>query len=334
MKKIELVRTKTYNAFEVRDVVEQEIKEDEVEIEVNYAGLAFADVMMRMGKYPGSPKLPFTPGYDVTGKVTKVGSEVKNCKVGDKVTALPQFGGYTQKLVVNEDRVFTIAANFDPKKSVCLMLNYTSAYQMLVHEAKVKKGQVILVHSGAGGVGTALLDLARVFELKTYATASLSKHDVVKKFGAIAIDYKANDFVDIVLKHEPNKVDFVFDPVGGSHWKKSRKVLKKGGVLVGFGMLSMFSGNKILDSFLNIFKTIFSLKIFTKGKKFKFYGVNFNKNIIGFRADVANVLKLYAEKKIDPHIGKVLPLVDIVKAHQLLSQGKTTGKVILNCKEL
>jgi NADPH2:quinone reductase len=331
-KKVVLVAT---GGPEVLKVVEDEVPEpgeNELRIRTEYAGVAFADIMMRHGKYPGSPKVPFTPGYDIVGRVDSLGKGASHLKIGQKVAALTRFGGYAHYICIAQEKVVIVPDKANSSDTVCLVLNYITAYQMLHRIAKVKPGQNILIHSAAGGVGTALLQLGKTLGLKMYGTASRRKHNTVKKFGGIPIDYKQYDFVAMVSKHEPEGVDAVFDPVGGDHCKRSLKVVKKGGILVGFGALAMFENGRITGSIMGTIIKMMGLKVFSGRKNFTFYGINIDKHPDWYKEDLSKILHLYLKGDIKPVIGKILPLEEVQKAHVLLSEGKIIGKILLDCR--
>ena len=331
MKKVLLTGAGSVDSLQI---IESEIPEPgagEVLVKVEAAGVAFADVMMRHGKYPGAPKFPFTPGYDVAGRIEKPGENPGKFNAGDRVVGMMQFGGYSQYAVISVNRLLKVPEKLPASELVCLPLNYVTAYQMLRQSGKLKAGSVILVHSAAGGVGTALLQLAEHHDIKVYGTASNLKHDVVKACGGIPIDYKNEDFTEYVRRFEPDGIDAVFDPIGGEHLLKSHSLLKKGGSLVGFGMLSMFEKDRVVSGFLKSIMIILKLKIFSKGRKFIFYGINFKKDPEGYIRDLQSVLDLYAAGKIKPLVGRILPLEEVREAHELLSNGRVSGKIVLDC---
>ncbi|MDP4651267.1 MAG: alcohol dehydrogenase catalytic domain-containing protein, partial [Haliea sp.] len=168
----------------------------QVRVKVLTAGTGFTDTIVRQGQYVDvKEKPPFTPGYDWFGVVDALGSGVSGLQVGDAVADMPAIGGYTQYLCVAADHVVPCPAGIDPVQAVCMMLSYTTAWQMLTRECSLQPGDAILVHAAGGAVGTALLELARELQLTVYGTASASKHDLVRSFGATPIDYRNADFV-------------------------------------------------------------------------------------------------------------------------------------------
>ena len=161
-------------------LVEDELLEpraNEVRVKVLAAGVSFADILLREGVHPESwnlGKTPFTPGWDIVGVVDKIGDKVSKWQTGQMVAALPIIGGYAEYISLPSNELVPVPAGLDPAEAVSLVLNYTTAYQMLHRCAHIKPGEIILINGGAaGGVGTALLQLGKLVNLKKmYGTAS------------------------------------------------------------------------------------------------------------------------------------------------------------------
>jgi NADPH2:quinone reductase len=233
---------------EVLKYIEENLPEpgpSEVRIKVLAAGVAYADVLMRRQLYPGTPRPPFTPGYDLVGEVDALGQNVTQFVVGQRVGALTIRGAYSQFAIVPEELLVPVPDAVDPAEAVCLILNYMTAYQMLHRIAKVASGQTILIHGAAGGVGTALLQLGVLQGITMYGTASKSKQEAIAGAGGIPIDYKAQDFSKRVRELSHDGVDAVFDPVGGINWWRSYRLLRRGGNLVCYGMSVVVTHGKI-----------------------------------------------------------------------------------------
>ena len=150
----------------------------EVRVKVFAAGVAFADVLMRRGMYLGQPPFPFVPGYDVVGEIDAIGESVTDFRVGQRVAALLMTGGYSQFTIVPEADLVPVPDGLDPAEAVSLVLNYVTAYQMLRRVAEMRSGQSMLVHSAAGGVGTAALQFGKIIGLTMFGAASKPKHRV------------------------------------------------------------------------------------------------------------------------------------------------------------
>jgi NADPH2:quinone reductase len=189
-------------------LVEDELLEpraNEVRVKVLAAGVSFADTLMRKGIHPESwnhGRTPFTPGWDVVGVVDKLGDKVSTWQTGQMVAALPIVGGYAEYIFLSPNELVLVPPGLDHAEAVSLVLNYTTAYQMLYRCSHIKPGEIILINGGAaGGVGTALLQLGKLANLKKmYGTASYEKHDIVSDLGCIPIDYKSVDIVREIIK--------------------------------------------------------------------------------------------------------------------------------------
>src|SRR5919112_674183 len=226
---------------EVLEVVEREVPEPgpgEARVKVLATGVAFADVMMRHGLYPGVPEFPFTPGYDLVGEVEDLGPGVSAVAVGQRVAALTQIGAHAQYVSLPAEELVRVPADVDAAEAASLPLNYVTAHQMLFRVARVRPGERILVHGAAGGVGTALLQLGGLQGLEMYGTASAGKHDLVSGLGATPIDYKAEDFVERVRALTGDGMDAVFDHIGGVHVARSFATLHRGPRLLPYGLSS------------------------------------------------------------------------------------------------
>ena len=166
-----------------------------VRLKMLAAGVSYPDVMMRQGIHPEARRPPFTPGWDVIGAVDVLGEGVEAVPLGATVAAMPIVGGYAEYLCLPATELVRVPPQLDPAEAVCLVLNYVTAYQMLHRSARAKPGETALVHAAAGGVGTALLQLARLQGIRTYGTASTGKLRTIESLGGHAIDYKRSDFL-------------------------------------------------------------------------------------------------------------------------------------------
>ncbi|MDJ0691053.1 MAG: zinc-binding dehydrogenase [Xenococcaceae cyanobacterium MO_188.B32] len=216
------------------------------------------------------------------------------------------------------------------KAGVSLVLSYVTAYQMLHRIAKVEKGQQILIHGAGGAVGTAMIQLGNLLELKIYGTASQSKHQLVSSLGANPIDYRTEDFVEQILALTRDGVDASFDFIGGENLKRSFSVLRQQGILVSYGFYNsvMGKGGSIPLDFLR-------LKLWNmlpNGRSTAFYSIeNLRKRQPAwFSDDLTNLFKLLKQRKIEPIISKRLPLSEARQAHELIEDSKIQGKIILD----
>ncbi|MBA4407784.1 oxidoreductase [bacterium] len=317
----------------VNDTLREPVK-NEIRIKVMAAGVSFADVLMREGVYMGMPKFPFTPGYDIVGLVDKLGENVTELCKGDYVAALTVHGGYSEYIFLPEYELVKIPNGIDPVEAVSLVLNYITAYQMLFRTANVKDGEKILVHGAAGGVGTALLQLAKLKKLTVYGTASVSKHQLVENLGAIPIDYKSENFEKKIKRLTNEGVDTVFDGTG-ELGNRSYKFLRKNGRLIIYGISSMLKDGrrnilKLITTYLRF--SIFLKNLIPDSKRVLLYQITGYKKLHPdwFKTDLETLLELLREKKIKPIIYKVLPLDKVNEAHNLLNNSSAQGKIVLS----
>lgn len=293
----------------------------EVQVKVHTAGVAGGDVARRSGMLPGS-KFPYIPGYDIAGEVVAVGADVTNLSVGDMVTGACMTGGYSE--VINVPAEFLVpfpGALLDPAMVSATVLNYMTAHQLLHRLCKVPDSGSVLIHGAAGGVGTAVLQVAKLTNITVYGTASAAKHHIIEAEGGNAIDYRTQDFVEVVRQAQPVGVDAAFDPIGGKNLQRTAKTIRRGGVLVALGVLSAN------DSRLNVPYSMLILGLSSLRMKATFYGYS-NKNE-WYREDLTHVLDLLATGQIKPVIGERLPLAEAAHAHELLEQRSVTGKIVL-----
>jgi NADPH:quinone reductase len=234
-----------YGGPDALRVVEEECPEPkigEVRVRVLAAGVSLPDVMAREGVHPETPPVPFTPGWDLVGVVDRLGDGVAGIEPGQIVAALPIHGAYAEFVCLRQPELVPVPSGLDAAEAVSLVLNYITAYQMMHRSAQVRPGQRVLIHGAAGGVGTALLQLGRLAGLDMYGTCSSPSAPAVSGLGGIPIDYQHQDFVKEIHRLTSEGVDVVFDPIGGTHLWHSRKALRPGGRVVGYGLRSSLRG--------------------------------------------------------------------------------------------
>ena len=320
-------------AFEMREVETPTIKAGEVLIEVEGFGLNFADVMARLGIYADAPAMPSIIGYDVVGRIVAIAAGVNGLQMGDRVTAMTHFGGYAQYATTDARAVAKIADSTPLGEATALTTQYCTAYYAAAEMVQLHPGDRVLIHSAAGGVGTALLQYAHYQGCEIYATAgSPAKIKLLEESGVHhAINYSTQDFAEVIhTKTNGAGVDVIFDAVGGSYVSKGFKALAPGGRLVCYG------GATISDK--NIFGKINALLAF--GFYHPLQLLNHSKSILGVNmlriADhkpqmlkrcLDQVVKLYEQGVFKPMVGGVFNSTDLAVAHSLLENRKSTGKI-------
>lgn len=312
---------------------------NQVRVKVLTAGTGFTDTIIRLGQYIDvKDKPPFTLGYDWVGVVDKLGAGVSSLKVGQWVADMPVIGGYTQYLCVDASQVVPIPDSVDPAEAVCMILSYTTAYQMLTRVRSIPKGSVCLVHAAGGAVGTALLELGRLLGLKMYGTASKGKHELVKSLGGIPIDYRNEDFVARIKQETGGQgVDVIFDTLGGKSWARSYQCVKRGGILIAFGALQYTTGEEsMLAATVGFAKLLGLWKLIPDGKATTFYNIHHRRQKLPeeFKADVQALMALLADGKLKPAVAGRYPLIDAADVHRMIDKAEIAGKVVLICNNV
>jgi len=318
-----------------------EPKEGEVRVKVLAAGVGLPDVMAREGIHPETPMVPFTPGWDLVGIVDRLGEGISGIETGQMVTAMPIHGAYAEFVCLPQHELVPVPSGLDPSEAVSLVLNYITAYQMVHRSAKAEPGQRALVHGASGGVGTALLQLGRLAGLEMYGTCSARGASTVTELGGIPIDYKQKDFVEEVNRLTGDGVDIVFDPIGGAHLWHSRKALRPGGTVVGYGLITSIRGEGLSSGRpgrRQRFRGTATFALYIAGgwllpgrKRITPYSIQTLKRLKPewFRQDLISLLHLLEQRKIKPLVALRLPLAEARQAHELLGKGGVLGKIVL-----
>lgn len=240
MKAIAIDRFGGPEVVKLVDLPAPEPKPNEVQIAVAYAGVNPVDWKIREGLLKDRLQhiFPIILGWDVSGKVSKVGSDVKNFKVGEEVFAYARKsvvhdGAFAEFICLESQHVSKKPSKIGFREAAAIPLVALTAWQALVEWGNVQKGETVLIHAGAGGVGNMGIQFAKLAGAKVFTTASAPNHAYVKQLGAdVAIDYRKEDFVTKTKQLAPNGIDLVFDCKGGETLKASFSVLKKGGRIV------------------------------------------------------------------------------------------------------
>ena len=333
-----------YGGPEVVEVIEEEIPEPkagEVRVRVLAAGVSLPDVMAREGIHPETPRVPYTPGWDLVGVVDAVGPAVADSLVGELVAAMPIHGASAEYVCLPVAALVPVPAGLDPASAVSLILNYVTAYQMLHRSAKVRPGQRALVHGASGGVGTALLELGRLAGLETYGTCSSRGAAAVSALGGAPIDYRAEDFVEVIRRRIGDGVDVVFDGIGGAHIGRSRRALRRGGRVVAYGLTGSLRGGRLASGRSggrHRFRALAIFGVYIAGgrllpgrKRVVPYSIQTLMRVRPewFRQDLIALFELLRQRKIEPMIALRLPLAQARRAHELLGEGGVVGKIVL-----
>ena len=333
-----------YGGPDALQVVEEECpepKDGEVRVRVLAAGVSMPDIMAREGVHPETPRLPFTPGWDLVGLVDRLGKGVSGIEPGQMVAAMPIQGAYAEFVCLPQSELVPVPPGLDAAEAVCLILNYITAYQMMHRSAKVEPGQRALIHGASGGVGSALLQLGRLAGLEMYGTCSSRGASAVSELGGVPIDYQHQDFVSEIRRLTGEGVDVVFDSMGSAHIWRSREALRRGGKVVAYGLTGSLRGGRLASGQpgrRNRFGPIAIFALYIAGswllpgrRRVVPYSIQTLKRLRPalFRQDLTALLDLLRQHKLKPLIAQRLPLVEARKAHEVLGKGGVMGKIVL-----
>ncbi|WP_045523855.1 quinone oxidoreductase family protein [Neobacillus niacini] len=319
------VRLQEYGGPEVLEIVEIDRPVPtgrEVLIEIKAIGVNYADTARREGQYVVKTPLPFIPGAEIAGVVAAVGEKVTSVNPGMRVVTLIESGGYSEFALADERALIPLPEQLDFQNAVALPLQGLSAYHVLTTMGRMEKGETVLVHAAAGGVGTLAVQLAKLFGAgKVIATASSAeKLELARQMGAdVLVNYTESNWVEQVLEATGGKgVDVALEMVGGDVFNKTLKCLAAFGRLVVFGAAS--------------------------GEQSRMYPSSLmarNQSVMGFflpqimrrhellQPSLVKLLTYLGEGKLKLTIGGVFPLEEAADVHRLLQSRKTTGKLIL-----
>jgi NADPH:quinone reductase-like Zn-dependent oxidoreductase len=335
MRQIWITRPGAPEVLEVRTAPDPDVGPGQVRIRVHAAGINFADLMARVGLYPDAPKLPCVIGYEVSGTVDQVGAGVADCAPGDRVMAMPRFGGYTDTLVVSGEQVFRIPDSMTFEEAAALPVVYLTAYTMMLFTGTVRPGSTVLIHSAAGGVGLAAIQLAKTRGCTIIGLASAGKHAFLRAQGVAHPLESTGDYAAAVRAIVGDKgVDLVLDPVGGKSFSTGYDLLGPCGRLVAFGLSAVASGKT--RSWLHAGAQVLKVKKFSPLKL-----MEDNKTVSGtnmghlfgrldlLKPQFAALLAMYQAGEIKPHVDRTFRFDEAALAHHHLHDRKAIGKVLL-----
>jgi len=296
---------------------------DQVLIEVHTAGVNFADVKARIGAYHIKRALPFIPGLDVAGTIAAVGPEVRTLKAGQRVVAFPQEGAYCELALAREVLTFPIPDAISDETAAAFPLVAGTSYAMLARIARLQSGESILLHSAAGGVGTAALQIARQLEARPIiaTVGSDAKKPLPADLGADAVvNYRSESYVEKARALTDGKgVDVILNPLGGEMLEEDLACLAPFGRLVCFGHASGQPASIPTDQLHGSCRSVLGFS----------FGTLRRTRPQDVSSIMNSVIPMLAEGKIRMMIGKQFPLTNADEAHRFLESRTSTGKLLL-----
>ncbi|MFF3380628.1 NADPH:quinone oxidoreductase family protein [Streptomyces sp. NPDC002680] len=318
MKGVVLTAFEGPDALAVRELPEPAAKEDQVLIDVEWAGVTFADLLQTRGEYQSRPQLPFIPGWEVSGTVR---ADAGGFRAGDRVAAVSVTGGFARTVAVDAPMVFRLPENVDTRSGAALPLNYLTAHFALLRRGALRAGDVVLVHGAAGGVGSAACQVAAAYGARVIAVVSNEeKAELARSLGAHEV-VAAGGFLDEVRTLTDGQgVDVVVDPVGGDRFLDSLRSLRRG---VGRLLVLGFAGGGIPTVRVN--------RLLLTNTAVLGVGVAeyWRQDPQAARAQWHELLPLLKSGRLDPPISAVFPLEQAAAALRHLDERTALGRTLL-----
>lgn len=307
----------------------------QVRIRVRACGVNFADLLARLGLYPGSPKPPFTPGFEVAGVLDACGEDVVGLETGARVVAITPFGGYADTVVAGVGQVFRTPDTLSDTEAAAAPVNYLTAVVALYRLANLQAGETVLIHGAAGGVGIAAIQLARLRRAHIIGTASLKKLEALRAFG---VDHPVDGStdVDLVVRRLTGGrgVDVILDPLGGKSFKKSYALLAPLGRLILYGVSRVAPGER--RRWWNALVELWQMPRFSPVSL-----IYRNRAVMGLhlgrlwseQAQLGSAMRLlleeFAADRLRPVVARTFPLEMAADAHRFIHDRHNIGKVVL-----
>jgi NADPH2:quinone reductase len=308
--------------MEFADISVPEPKPGEIRIENRAAALNFFDILMIQGKYQSKPPRPFTPGSEVAGLVDAVGEGVTDLKIGDHVQAMATGGTYCEYSIAPAEKAFRIPDTMSFEEAAAMLVIYQTSYFALTRRAPIKFGEWLLVHAGAGGVGSSAIQIGKALGARVIATASSDEklRFCLSQGAERALNYSDASWVDQVKQITGGRgADVIYDPVGAEIFELSTKCVAPEGrlLVIGFagGAIPSIAANRILLKNMSVVGV--------------YWGGFLEHHPEYMREAQEALFKMYQASLIKPIVSQSFALTDAVKALNALATRKTVGKVVL-----
>jgi len=311
MKAILATRIGGPEVLELQDVPDPQPKPGEVMVRVDAVGVNFADTMATRGLYPGGPQPPYIPGLEFAGTVAET---------GEKVVGFVPKGAYAEQISARREGLLPWPERLSAAEAAAFPINYFTAY-FAYWMADAKENERVLIHAAAGGVGTAAIELGRLFGVETFGTAS--SDEKLARLAQLGLDHGINytkiDYESAVMEMTGGEgVDIVFEMLGGEHTAKSTRCLRALGRMIIYGTAS---GQAPQFDFPGMFQRNASVHAL--------WLTPMSQHREHMTQAWEDMLPWLAEGKLHPIVGHQLPLAQAAEAHQLLLERKNFGKIVL-----
>jgi NADPH2:quinone reductase len=322
------------SCFRIAEMDKPIAKAGEVLIKVQAFGLNYADVMARLGLYREAPPLPSVLGYDVVGIIESVGDGVDGTKIGKKVVAVTEFGGYAEYAIAREMAIAELPLEIPLASAAALATQYATAYYAAYQLGNIQHGDHVFIHAAAGGVGLGLIQFCKLRGCIIYGTVSNdTKAETIRGMGVHHIINSSKQNVLEELRQLKNQLDVIFDSVGGKGVKVGMKSLRAGGRMICYGG-SQLSGGKGIFNLIKFglsFGFYSPIQLLTQSKSI--LGVNMLKLMREhpqiLKLILNEILDLLQQKRINTPLGESFPIEKLFEAHMHLQNRKSIGKVVV-----
>ncbi|MAG55356.1 MAG: alcohol dehydrogenase [Planctomycetes bacterium] len=323
-------------AFAIEDRPIPDPAPGEVRVLVSVFGLNFADVLARLGLYPDAPPRPCVLGYEIAGVVDAVGADVVGIERGVRVCAFTRFGGYATHVVAPAVGVMPLPDAVDLETAAALPVQFGTAWYSAEEMVRMHDGDAVLIQAAAGGVGGALVQIAKARGARVLGTAGgPEKTALLRDLGVDhPIDYRTQDFAGIAREQCPQGLDVVFDSLGGSAFRRGLRLLAPGGRMVSFGVARM-AGRRA-----SLLRSVSAVAGF--GWPHPLSLLSSSRGIIGvnmlrvadarpqaLRRSLAEVLHRITDGRLRARIDRVFDIADLAAAHDRLGLRRSAGKVLV-----
>ena len=328
--------------LQVQDRTAPEVAPGEVRVAVKAAGINFADTMARTGLYPDAPKPPCVLGYEVAGEIESVGDGVEGWKAGDRVMAGTRFWGQQELVSVAAEQVIPLPERLSFEQGAAFPVNYATAYAAMVKMASLRRGDRVLIHAAAGGVGISATQIAKGIGAEIFGTASASKHDAIRAQGVQhPIDYRTQDFAEEVTRITDGEgVDVIIDAMGPTSFRKDYRILRQGGRLIMYGLSEAQTEKG--RSIPRLLRALVRMPLATTPWWKSLSVMNENKAVAGLnmlswwdrepdiiRQVVEPMLADLESGALVPVVAEAFPFSRAGEAHTFIAERRNIGKVVL-----
>ena len=306
----------------IEEVAAPQMAADQVRIAVRACGVNFPDILMIAGKYQIKPSLPFSPGAELSGEIIAVGDKVEQLRPGQRVLAMHQYGCMAEEVCLPAAAIVPIPDSMDYVTAASFILTYGTSYHALKQRAALQPGESLLVLGAAGGVGLAAVEIGNLFGAEIFAAASSAeKLELTRQYGANhLINYTESSLKEQVMNLTDGRgVDVIYDPVGGDLFDDCLRSISWGGRILVIG----FASGKIpaIPANLPLLKGSSVVGVF--------WGQFTQREPSLSLENTRELLQLFDEGKLKPHVSATYPLEQAADALLTLAERRAMGKVVV-----